>query len=313
MPYRDEVDESKLWNSAFSTPMMTEAFAWATDLIAGGHTGGVLYAPTRTGKTKTIELLVEELRSFDGPRSKLESATAWVVTQDRLVMSEGGFWDWLLSEFKHQAAGAKKSPGVKRQLVIEYVKSLARSSPSGRLVLFVDEAQILELTELGWFADLFNSLQKVNLELILFLVGSYHLREWIKELEGKRHEHVRSRFFTKEHRLRGLKTLTDFKRCLRRFDVDTKHLESGQTITQFYLPEWYAGGGRLEERADLFREGFRAVSPLPDFEVPMAYFVRAVRKMLNDGTPDCEFEEFKSIVVDTGYPKVKLTLDGLPA
>lgn len=313
MENRVSVDETKLWNSAFSTPMMSEAFNWATELISGGHTGGVLYAPTRTGKTKTIELLVDELRSFDGPRSKLESATAWVVTQDRLVMSEGGFWGWLLAEFRHQAAGSKKSPDVKRHLVTEYVKSLARSSPTGRLVLFVDEAQILELTELGWFADLFNSLQKANLELILILVGSYHLREWIKELEGKRHEHVRSRFFANEHRLRGLRTLSDFKRCLRRFDVDTRHLESGISITQFYLPEWFAEGGRLENRADLFREGFRALSPVQDFEVPMAYFVRAVRQVLNDSMPDCELEEFKAVVTKTGYPKVKLSPDDIPA
>lgn len=308
-----QIDETKLWNSAFSTPMMLDAFNWATRVIAGGHTGGVLYAPTRTGKTKTIELLVDELKCFQGPRSKIESGTAWVVSRDRLVTSEGGFWDWLLAEFGHQSAGIRSSPTVKRHLVYEFVKGLARSSPSGRLIIFVDEAQILELTELGWFADLFNALHKDGFELILFLVGSYHLREWIQELVGKRHEHVRSRFFANEHRLTGLKTLDHFKRCLRRFDVDKRPLNGEASITEFYLPDWFAAGGRLEQRADLFREGFKQVAPMPEFEVPMAYFVRAVRQVLNDSMPDCEFEQFKAIVTETGYPKVKLTLDGLPA
>ena len=307
-----QIDETKLWNTAFSTPMMMDAYEWATRLIMGGHTGGVLYAPTRTGKTKTIELMVEELKQFQGPRSPIESGTAWVVARDRLVMSEGGFWDWLLQEFGHQAAGLRSSPSVKRHLVYEYVKGLARSSPSGRLILFVDEAQILVLVELGWFADLFNALNKDGFELILFLVGSYHLREWIQELAGKRHEHVRSRFFANEHRLTGLRTLSHFQRCLRRFDVDRSLLQGKGSITEFYLPEWYGSGGRLEKQADLFRQGFKQVAPMQDFEVPMAYFIRAVRQVLNDGVPS-DLEQFKDIVTDTGYLKVKLTLDGLPA
>jgi hypothetical protein len=83
-----EVDETTLWNTAYSTPMMESAYQWATRIISGGHTGGVLYAPTRTGKTKTIELLTEELKAFTGPRGNtILSATAWVITADRLVMS----------------------------------------------------------------------------------------------------------------------------------------------------------------------------------------------------------------------------------
>jgi hypothetical protein len=297
-----DVDETKLWNTAYSTPMIEATYKWATSIISGGHTGGVLYAPTRTGKTKTIELLTEELKAFKGPRGNIIlSETVWVITADRLVMSEGGFWDWLLKQFNHQSAGTRHSPLAGRHLVYEHVKGLARKCPAGRLVMFVDEAQILELTELGWFADLFNALQKDGYELIIILVGSYHLHDWIGELAGKKHEHVRSRFFAKEHRLTGLTTILDFERCLRRFDADKSHFDDKCSITEFYLQEWFGGGGRLGNLADIFREAFRSVGGQAELEVPMAHFIRAVRQVLNEAGQDCDVEYYKKVVRDTGF------------
>ena len=148
--------------------------------------------------------------------------------------------------------------------------------------------------------------------MILFLVGSYHLREWIKELFGQRHEHVRSRFFTKEHRLTGLKTLNHFQRCLRRFDVDKRPFNEECSFTGYYLPERFAAGGRLEKRADLFFEGLKAMSTGDHFEVPMAYFVRAARNVFNRAQQDCDFERFKIIVRETGFTRINMALDGMP-
>lgn len=167
-------------------------------------------------------------------------------------------------------------------------------------MLFVDEAQMLVLTELGWLADLFNELQKARFELIIILVGSYHLHEWIGELSGKPHEHVRSRFFANEHQLSGLQSIADFRRCLKRFDVVKKHFAEKCSITEYYFPDWFAAGGRLENQADLFREGFRIVGGKNDIEVPMAHFIRSVRQVLNEGGQEGDVEYFKKVAKQTG-------------
>ena len=287
----------------FVTPMVERAFVWACSLVSDGHAGGVIYAPTRTGKSTTIELLVTDLRSFtDSCCESFESETVAIEAEDRLVMSEGGFWEWALRKFEHAQARKHLSPSVKRDLVYEYVKGLASRSPSGRLIMFVDEAQILDLTELGWFADLFNNVRKDGFEFILILVGSYHLHEWIKELNGKRHEHVRSRFFAMEHRLTGLISLEDFRRCLRRFDTDTSAIDGRHSITEHFQPKWFNAGGRLEKRADFIRNGFMEVlgKPIEAFEVRMEYFALAVRYILRHGEHNCDATRLAAIINDTG-------------
>lgn len=300
----DNFDDAKLWKHYFVTPMVENMYAFVTGIIKMGGTGGVIYAPTRTGKSKSIIVLIPEVKSFQGNRGNIIASEAvWVEAYDRKVMSEGGFWGWFLVEFKHERAGKIRDPLERRRVVCEYVKGLAGRSRSGRLILFIDEAQKFELTELGWLADLSNALQKDGFELIIFLVGSYHLKKWRNDLRGKEHEHVRSRFFVKEHRLVGLVSLKDFRRCLRRYDVDTRPLDGTQTITQYYQPDWYASGGRLEKHADSFREAFLSVwGKAKGFEVPMAYFARTVKMALDRKQVAITLESLKKIVKKTGFP-----------
>lgn len=172
---------------------------------------------------------------------------------------------------------------------------------SGRLVLFVDEAQQLTLVELGWFADLFNGLWKDRLRLVLFLVGSYHLQQWKTELKGKKHAHVRSRFFTKEYRLRGLSSLEDYQRCLRRYDVDRSAVPVNQSITQYYQPQWFLEGGRLEAHARVFRSAFLEVFNKPkSVTIPMAYFALVVRAVIDRRKMNLDLKAVRDIVVRSG-------------
>jgi hypothetical protein len=295
-----DLPENKIWSRPYVTPMVECVFGWAAEVIESGHTGGVVYAPTRTGKTRTILLLVDELRSFEGRRGPVESSTLSVGAPNRRVLSEGSFWDWLLQEVTHIQAG-KGTVIDKRHAVYEFMKGIARKSATGRLVLLIDEAQVLDLAELGWFADLFNGLERDGFEMILFLVGSYHLSSWKEELAGTKNEHIRARFFAKEHRLKGLTTNSDFRRCLRRFDVDKVHPGAESTITQYFQPKWFESGGRLEERADIFYTAFRDVTDKKSFEVPMANFTRSVIRVLNYGDQECDLDTMKAIAVSAGY------------
>lgn len=103
-----EFDESSIWDIPYATPMVEQGFQFTTEVIAGGHPGGVIYAPTRTGKTSFIEAVVDDVKSFQGLRGNtIQSASAYIITDDRMVTSEGGFWEWLLREFNHACAGKR--------------------------------------------------------------------------------------------------------------------------------------------------------------------------------------------------------------
>jgi hypothetical protein len=218
-------------------------------------------------------------------------------------MSEGGFWDWLLREFKHVDAG-KGTVGRKRSNACEFAKSKARTCKSGRVVVLVDEAQVLELAELQWLADLFNNLERDGFRMVLFLIGSYHLSSWREELAGTKNEHIRARFFAKEHRLTGLSGIEDFRRCLRRYDVDRYKQGTEETFTQFYLPNWYAAGGRLEQRAEIIQAAFKVVTDRTEkkhFEVPMETFVNCVQHILNYEEQECDLERMCSVARDSWF------------
>lgn len=298
------MDESELWLEPFATPMVERAFAWAAELVNTGHTGGIIYAPTRTGKSKLCELLTEELREFSGRRGKsIRSATLFITTWDRRVMSEGGFWRWILKEVKHACAEKKRLEiWEARHLVYEFFKGAAGAAESGRLILIIDEAQVLDLVELGWLADVFNDMCKHRLQLIVLLIGSYHLQQWKKDLERKKHEHVRSRFFTKEHGLTGLRELQDFRRCLLRFDIDKTPLNGEGSIANYYQPEWVSKGGLLEGYATTFIDAFRQLSQNPtQLNVPMAYFARALRILLDTDEFSLSPDAVAAAVSDSGF------------
>ncbi len=286
--------------------MAQDVFAFMGRVIALGHPGGVIYAPTRTGKTRLLMMSVERAQSVKGLRNNsFESKTLAIDATDRLVLSEGGFWTWLLGQVGHREALSRCGPANKRHLAVEYFKGLANTIPSGRVVLFVDEAQHLTLVELGWFADLFNALDKAGFKLVLFLVGSYHLQKWNIELQGKAHAHIRSRFFSQEHPLRGLANLDDFRRCLHRYDADTEPFGGPETFTSHFQSAWHAQGGRLADHAGVLRQAFgEACERLRGFEVPMAYFALAVRTLL-DQPPlkEVTLELMRTIVTGTPFAK----------
>lgn len=156
-----------------------------------------------------------------------------------------------------------------------------------------------------WFADLFNALDKAGFKLVLFLVGSYHLQKWNIELQGKAHAHIRSRFFSQEHPLRGLANLDDFRRCLHRYDADTEPFGGPETFTSHFQSAWHAQGGRLADHAGVLRQAFgEACERLRGFEVPMAYFALAVRTLL-DQPPlkEVTLELMRTIVTGTPFAK----------
>lgn len=264
----------------------------------------MVFAPTGTGKTSFIKKMVhEEVTSFRGHRGNLISSTVVSLrTNERFVMSEGGFWGWLLCELKHLRAGNHIGPLQGRFLVYEFVKDLASRSPAGRILFFIDEAQKLGIEELGLLADLVDELQRSGFRLVVFLVGSYDLAHWKEDLRTNRYSNVRRRFFSKEHRLLGLSVVDDYRRCLRRYDVDSTPFNGKSTITEHYQTDWYRGGGRLELYASLFRAAFaEAIGNPQSFQVGMAFFSLTLKKILEQSTVRIDRGRLKDAVEESGF------------
>jgi hypothetical protein len=298
-------DENAIWKRPFATPMADDAFKFVTRIIVEGHTGGFIWGPTRTGKTSLTKLIVNDVTKIMDYRSNIiVSASLRMDVNYRWVMSEGGFWNWQLHQFRHHCADAKDNPQKKRHLAYEYLKGVAAGVSSGRVVIVVDEAQLLELVELGLFADLFNELERDGFQLIVIFVGSYEVTKWKKQLQGREHSHVRSRFFTNEHRLRGLTSVEDYRRCLKRYDIDTRPLEGTKSITQYFQPEWHAGGGRLEPYAAMFKAAFTGVVGDPRVcQVPMGFFRYVVQNSLNRRRVVISPTRLRHLVLASGFRK----------
>lgn len=268
-----------------ATPSIDETYQHIKRCIRTRIPGSLIYAITRYGKTYFIRYAIATvIEDFPG------IVAIGFGCELRKKPSEGAFFSLLLAAVGHDKPTSGSVMDRRARLINRLLDKLSKSGQR-RLVVFVDEAQKLEIEEYEWLWEVHDSLERRGFRMITFLVGQPKLvnRKTALKLSGE--SQIVARFMIEESQFHGLRNKDEVERCMRGYDTSCFPHGTDWTYTRFFLPKAWSHGYRLQNCSAVLWETFYAVHrslelPSGAMEIPMTYFTRAVEYLLTEVAPE---------------------------
>jgi hypothetical protein len=235
---------------ALPTLPINEVYLGVKMAILLNECGYVFTGRSGIGKTRAIAM-VKSMLQAEFPRLCMFSHDAL----NHQSPSVRGF-------FKHflHTAGHIEQRGETYDLRARVSNTLideAKMSGLNRVVMFIDEASALLLTDFLYLKDVYNDLDDEGVQLLTVLMGqSPDMENVIANLRTKKRQDLINRFATRVLPIRAYDRLEDLGLILRGIDRSFYPENSTQSWTAFFLPKACSAGFRLENEAEPF---FRAI------------------------------------------------------
>ncbi|WP_176317566.1 ATP-binding protein [Burkholderia vietnamiensis] len=263
------------------TPAIAEMYARVRLCLRRGIAGAVIYGHTRWGKTYAIRycarLLHHDLRRI---------VVLSLGMPQNPSRSEALFFGMLLEATRHERADSGSALQRRLRLYHRLAEMVERAG-GNTLVVFVDEAQRLELEHYEWLRDVQDELSRRGIRMFTFLVGQPGILN--RKSSFKQNvdtSQIVARFMVEEMRFAGLRGAGDLKMPLGAYDSSVFPEGSGWNYTRFFLQRAFDHGFRLGEQHELLWEAFDAAHRCARFdfpmEIPMEYLARAIEIALTD-------------------------------
>ncbi|GAB6989921.1 ATP-binding protein [Paenibacillus pini] len=264
------------------TNEILKVFAAVTRWIKLRVTGATIYGRPRLGKTWMVKFLEKNLSK----ELEVNLPIHHIVSLHSKIAKEEEFLETLLSDMGHDFAFTGKT-SVKRNRLIAFLYQQGNANRYRIVLLFIDEAQCLEELHYEWLIDYYNKLDKLNITLILILVGQEQLNGQQLVFSHGHADQIIQRFMIEEHKFVGIRTLEDIKVCLKCYDELSEYpAGSGWSFTRYYFPEAFAAGERLQNFSKEIFEIFTTLRQKYNlkgvFEIPMKHMTMAIKIVLLD-------------------------------
>ncbi|WP_273853660.1 ATP-binding protein [Guptibacillus spartinae] len=250
--------------------------------------GAIVYGRPRLGKTRAIKYLLHALtEEFN------EAFPVFVYNcQHAKIPSEARFFQSLLVDLNHQDPFTGKADS-KRYRLYKMLNDAGNKSTESRIVIIIDEAQELHEMEYGWLMDIYNYLERADINLTTILVGQAELISQRNAFIKTKKAQIVGRFMINDYRFTGAINSSDIQTCLLGYDEYSEYpIGSGFSFTRYFFPEEYDNGFRLSNYTELITECFRdfsnEVSRKNKFEIPMQYLTSSIERILLDYGVDGE-------------------------
>jgi hypothetical protein len=172
--------------------------------------------------------------------------------------------------FKHflVTVGHDEIKGETYDLRVRLVRTMidsARTSGLNLIVLFIDEANALQLQDFLFLKDVHNDLAREGVQLVTFLMGqSPDLEYLIEKLARGARRDLISRFANRIQPVRPYRSVSDLRAVFKAIDQKQYPPDSDVHWPQALLPKAWQAGFRLEHEAKRAFEGlFAAGSGVP--------------------------------------------------
>jgi hypothetical protein len=257
------------------TPAIGMMYQRIVRCVRHGIAGCIIYGHTRWGKTYAIRYCIRLLRD-EMPRT----AILQLGMPQNPSRSESLFFGMLLAAAKHERPDSGTALQRRLRLYNRIAEMVERAS--GRtMLLFVDEAQRLELEHYEWLRDVQDETERRGIRLFTFLVGQPGiLNRKTSFRQSVDTSQVVSRFMIDEMRFEGFRSAADLEVPLGAYDESVFPEESDWTFTRFFFQRAYDAGFRLAGQSQLLWEAFSQAHRRARFdfamELPMEYVARAV-------------------------------------
>ncbi|MFC3715584.1 ATP-binding protein [Luteimonas soli] len=231
---------------------------WINSNLVGALVPGL----QRIGKSHAVDYFMANYRQWLGNSVGVVSAEVLPHKQ----ISEGIFWGDLLTSMKRPTK--KRSPEERRQLFVGRLVEAASRSEKKKVVIFIDEAQLLEDALYKLLIGVHNEMWRLyRIKCVWLLVGQPELETVISTYiaEGKRQ--IVGRFMADTYVFQPLTGITDFKAAVECYDLYLHYPGNGPSFTEHFAPIPWGAGYRLASDADMIFQRIaqaRTDNGLPD-------------------------------------------------
>jgi hypothetical protein len=258
--------------------MMVDMLDIVVNEVERMETGVCFTSPSRYGKTKAIDYIMEKLKD-DLP----------TVTQERVIMTtrsldtDKKFFAHLLTSFSNEEAPDRYGDELRgriQQLLL--IRCAETQDP--RVVLFFDEAQRLTHKNFSNLIDLTNHLEGLGLAPTVLLVGQPELLDLRTELKRNKRKDIIGRFLDNSVSLDVVNNLDTFSKILNQYD-DYKCAafpgNSRKCITAAYVGDLYRKGFRVGSVSEAAWDAFTDVSKA--FQLEPSFGMKTLTRVIEAG------------------------------
>lgn len=272
------------------TPMITELEKKIQSWLWNGITGGVILGKYRIGKTRAIQYLSSHLQN----RLMQNIPARCLTIKQRDVKTIASIFKNLCFSLDLKPKSRATSDDM-ANLLIHYFGELALSNDTRQVVIIVDEMQRLQLKQLEAFAELYDNLSELKINLSVIFIGNYEAsKPLLHEVMRDENELLRGRFFTQSCAYYGLRSQKEIKQCLSAYDDKDS---AGISITQKFLTKEYDSGFRMADLShlvwDVYDQEYRQTLKLDSWG--MQYFISMINTLIIDYLPRYGVENEKDL------------------
>ena len=247
--------------------------------LTTGMLGAIVYGRPRLGKTSAARWVLRAVSQKIG-------AVPWIEipTRKQHLTSERGFFQHLLhcahNKYYKKGTGADRRDRFKEVLIAR-----ARRSPLRTVILFFDEAQLLEEIHYSWLMNISNEVEMEGYRVFCLLVGQHQLSNRRGAFLSEGLEEIVGRFMTEEWAFPGIESFEDFKACLVEFDDVVYPANDDKPFVANFAPKAHQSGWRLKDTATMMWNEisiqWKSCGCTGNPIIPMHYFCAAVTNILN--------------------------------
>ncbi len=207
-------------------------------------TGVIVSGEPRVGKTWALQWLRHNVSSYWD-----EDIPIIQFSMVSLEDPEISFLELFLREM-----GSPFVKGTKRVIwnrTRDLMLHMSEAYESNLFLVFIDEAQKLTNHHYDLLVDISNILDEKHIRLVTLLVGQPELESVYGEVVERNRRHIGGRFMKEKYVFKGLLNAEDLALFLRSFDLGERFpLDSGVSFTEFFVPDAFLSGWRLEKQAE---------------------------------------------------------------
>lgn len=273
------------------TPSIDALHEKIIDLIYHGTPGMIVYALTRIGKTYAIRYLEGMLKRTYLPETLINLECHYTNSK----ASESDFYSNFLHCMNHPDAEFGNRIQKRIRLINLLLRNLEKSKDR-LLLLFIDEAQHLQVEEYRWLTEISNRIEKEGYRMTTFMFGQPQLKHQKETLRLSAQTQIIGRFMVDEFAFHGIQSEEDLAACLQGYDNTVFPIGSDWSFTRFCLPSKWSQGFRSIDLTTSLWKAFLDARPASHkpyaMEIPMKYFSQTMEiLLLKDGMNDQGVEQ----------------------
>ncbi len=150
------------------TPKIMELKTAVKEWIDMNHCGGIVYGRSRIGKTSAIQYISARLKEEYG--QALPVHCLYMTANEVATMKN--FYVAILQMLGHEIIPSRGTTREMRQRIINTLVASSISTKYRRVVIFIDEANLLSITQIAWLSDFYNELYQRDIIMTVIMFGT---------------------------------------------------------------------------------------------------------------------------------------------